>query len=590
MRAISTGLWAAVWLWGCAPAPSGSTAGGGGGRGPMGGVPSTAYAARTSELGGGTLTLNADGTVAAISDPDRDQVVVMSLDTGAIKGRVILSRRTRPTRGAVDGQGNFAVALRGSGELLRVSSLNGGTLGRVAVCSEPVDVAWSAAEDAFQVACASGELVTVPLEGSAPVVSARLDPDVRDVVVTPDRTWVTTLRSAQVIPLGSDGAPGQAVELPSNPIGTSRFVPTVAWRARPLPDQGLVVAHQRSVEGDIAAIQAPDAGAVPAYYTNACTSPIVRSALSVLAPDGQVRASFEVPGALPVDLAVSPDGTRAAVVLAGSRQVAQVRLLSGVQPSGSCSPGGGLPLAFEPIAVAFRPDGSLVVQSHHPPELVVYPPNGGEARHLPFHEAEPEDPAYLLFHDAVGGLACASCHPEGRDDGHTWTFTQGKVRTQSLAGGLSMTAPYHWNGKLGDLTALLDETFARRMGGAVPEPGVIDALEIWLDGIPPPGRFEPLDAEAAGRGAKLFLGAAGCSSCHSGSHLTNATTVDVGTGGAFQVPSLVGLKSRGPWMHDGCAARLADRFDPACGGARHGSTAGLEPGQLSDLVSYLESL
>jgi len=44
-------------------------------------------------------------------------------------------------------------------------------------------------------------------------------------------------------------------------------------------------------------------------------------------------------------------------------------------------------------------------------------------------------------------------------------------------------------------------------------------------------------------------------------------------------------------MHDGCAATLADRFDPACGGGDlHGKTSHLTPAETGDLVAYLKSL
>ncbi|WP_437548016.1 hypothetical protein WME97_48425 [Sorangium sp. So ce367] len=43
-------------------------------------------------------------------------------------------------------------------------------------------------------------------------------------------------------------------------------------------------------------------------------------------------------------------------------------------------------------------------------------------------------------------------------------------------------------------------------------------------------------------------------------------------------------------MHDGCAKTLRDRFDPVCGGDRHGDVSALAPAQLDDLVAYLESL
>jgi len=64
----------------------------------------------------------------------------------------------------------------------------------------------------------------------------------------------------------------------------------------------------------------------------------------------------------------------------------------------------------------------------------------------------------------------------------------------------------------------------------------------------------------------------------------------VGTGLPLQVPSLVGVAYRGPWIHTGCAATLRDRFDPACGRDKHGDVAQLGDTQLGDLVAYLETL
>jgi len=92
------------------------------------------------------------------------------------------------------------------------------------------------------------------------------------------------------------------------------------------------------------------------------------------------------------------------------------------------------------------------------------------------------------------------------------------------------------------------------------------------------------------RGRALFESAqVGCASCHSGPRLTSAATVDVGTGGSFQVPSLVGVSTRAPFMHNGCASSLRDRFD-SCGGSKHGQTSQLTELDIGDLVSYLQTL
>ena len=53
----------------------------------------------------------------------------------------------------------------------------------------------------------------------------------------------------------------------------------------------------------------------------------------------------------------------------------------------------------------------------------------------------------MLFHSVTpnltngGAISCASCHPEGREDGTTWHFVEGNRQTPPLWGGLSETAP-----------------------------------------------------------------------------------------------------------------------------------------------------
>lgn len=72
--------------------------------------------------------------------------------------------------------------------------------------------------------------------------------------------------------------------------------------------------------------------------------------------------------------------------------------------------------------------------------------------------------------------------------------------------------------------------------------------------------------------------------------MTNNATVNVGTGAAFQVPSLLGLGRRAPYMHDGCATTVRDCLGACGGGERHGHTAQLTRSELHDLVAWLESL
>jgi cytochrome c peroxidase len=207
-----------------------------------------------------------------------------------------------------------------------------------------------------------------------------------------------------------------------------------------------------------------------------------------------------------------------------------------------------------------------------------------------------EDTGHELFHrDTGGGLACASCHPEGTDDGHVWRFTGlGPRRTQNLAVPLAETAPFHWDGDLPSVASLMDEVFVERMGGAFQSEERLDVLQHWLFTAPKTIRVKDVDA-AAERGKVLFESAeVGCSSCHTGKALTDNLSYDVGTAlrSRLQVPSLVGLAAHPPFMHDGCAMTLRERFDnEACGGGDlHGRTSQLDTEHVDDLVAYLHTL
>ena len=160
-------------------------------------------------------------------------------------------------------------------------------------------------------------------------------------------------------------------------------------------------------------------------------------------------------------------------------------------------------------------------------------------------------------------------------------------RTQSLSGGLLATAPFHWQGDHATLTNVMEDTFVSRMGGVMPDDATVAALGTFLDRLPAPKPLAGAVNEALGRAAFLK---ANCQSCHAGARMVTNSTMSVGRGEAFQVPSLVGVSRRGPWMHDGCAKTLRARLlDPECGGDRHGEVMRLAPDELEALISWLET-
>ena len=311
--------------------------------------------------------------------------------------------------------------------------------------------------------------------------------------------------------------------------------------------------------------------------------------------------SIVMPGlVLPVDVAMSPTSGRIAVAAAGNGHATGTSSLFAVDAakipdgaSGCVSDSSLRHLEGQLTSVAWVDDDTLLAFSREPAVLYFVPSNESvDVTALKLSNASREDTGHAVFHSNTGaGIACASCHAEGGEDGLVWTFSeQGRRRTPSLKGTLAGTAPYHWSGDLSDTPALVHKVYEEGMAGPALVPDQVDALRGWLFAVPRPANLVALDTVSADRGRGLFEGSAGCSTCHSGARLTNNATVDVGTGGAFQVPSLIGVAHRAPYLHDGCAATLEDRFGKCGGGTAHGNVAVLGATDIADLVSYLKTL
>jgi hypothetical protein len=311
---------------------------------------------------------------------------------------------------------------------------------------------------------------------------------------------------------------------------------------------------------------------------------VVLGGATTITPDGAVlRSGAILDAALAVDLAARPDGGwDLAVATGGSPRGVQVLPPDG-PPAPACFALESAPKApATTVAVLGDDAGRRWALGRQPLELRV----DGVRVALPGDDA-PADPAFALFHRRAGaGIACASCHPEGVDDGQTWSFDVGDRRTQSVRAALTGTAPYHWDGEFGTFGALVDEVLVGRMAGEPVSSADLARLLRWLDDQPVPRAAEAPDADLVARGERVFS-SAGCASCHAGDAFTDDRAHDVGTGGLFQTPSLLGVSARAPYLHDGCAETLRDRFGP-CGGDAHGDAVG--DLDLDALVAYLETL
>lgn len=213
-------------------------------------------------------------------------------------------------------------------------------------------------------------------------------------------------------------------------------------------------------------------------------------------------------------------------------------------------------------------------------------------------------------------MSCATCHFDGTMDRRTWFFRDGPRNTTSLLG-VGQTLPLHWSGDLDELQDVEDTIRVVQAGTGLGGEGTSNCHPACNLGSPNAGRSADLDdlaafmrslplrdrpapiSEEARRGRTLFFDErVGCGSCHTSPLFTDLRTHDVGTavsaserkGSAFDTPSLRGVKSTAPYLHDGSAQTLRDVLTTANRDDRHGRTSGLSSAELEDLLAFLEQI
>jgi cytochrome c peroxidase len=250
-----------------------------------------------------------------------------------------------------------------------------------------------------------------------------------------------------------------------------------------------------------------------------------------------------------------------------------------------------------------------------------------------------------LFYNAVdnitsGGMACAGCHPEGRDDGFVWTevigpdigspiFVGGSHvagpgfprQTPMLAGRVAAKGPYGWRAQSETLTTRAMEGFhlhrwidppaARSFGwdGEPDEPtdsrekkeqARAASLAAFLrQGLTPPPASDGRSAEEV-RGKKLFFSdEVGCANCHTPGEFTDRIThrltalpplmgFQEESDPAFKTPSLLHVGGTPPYFHDGREATLEGLIEH--NDNRMGRTNQLSPEDKAALVAFLRTL
>jgi len=225
-------------------------------------------------------------------------------------------------------------------------------------------------------------------------------------------------------------------------------------------------------------------------------------------------------------------------------------------------------------------------------------------KYTPTSEAAELAAGRKLFHTvddsriSSDGTACASCHPDGREDALTWSTPDGPRQTIMLAGRLAATAPYGWIGKHDTLPTYVTNTFTR-LGGTGMTGAELDALVAYVGKMPGPVmEGAPVDSSKVAqlaRGKELFFDQAeGCASCHVGGGGVDSAHHDVGSNtGAdvakeFDTPSLRFISGTAPYFHDGRYKTLDEVL--AATDNQMGHTLHLSQRDGLALKAYLETL
>ncbi|HEU4409497.1 MAG TPA: cytochrome C peroxidase [Polyangiaceae bacterium] len=256
--------------------------------------------------------------------------------------------------------------------------------------------------------------------------------------------------------------------------------------------------------------------------------------------------------------------------------------------------------------------GRAVVWSQFDHVVSVVPLNGGDEPQTSF-VGDPGGRPDLDYEFALGrelfhrsgdsrisqdGRACASCHPNGREDAITWATPDGPRQTPMLAGRLDVTAPYSWSGQHATVPEHVHATF-QRLGGTGLDEASLGALLTYISRMPapPPAAPPPSRRALVERGREVFASSeAACVGCHGDPDRasTDRERHDVGsfvqgdTQRAFDTPSLRFLSGTAPYFHDGRYATLDALLDAT--DSTMGHTAHLSKRDRRALAAYLETL
>ena len=554
------------------------------------------------------LALSPDGATLYVTGERSGKLYAIDVASRQVTGSVAVG--SEPIGVVVSGDGaSVYVACSNDGAVVEVGAKGLAVVARAQVAGEPWALAWSPVDGALLATQFLGPGVvaidpaSMAVRASWPIPDTvpRGDPrlahgEVRGLYDVAARPGTGEIWVAHAM-LGTD-TPQPALDFertafPSLSIleaATGAYSTTLSTDAQDVP--GIDGSFGDIVSGPHAIAFSQDGAFALVVDTNS---------EDVLAVDasGRVEAALArpLPGHMPEGIALSPDGTLAYI---DERNTGDVAVLDVTRTAG------GLALAV---------DGAPIARLASDPM-----PAGLRFGQNLFYSANSDQYPLTRNH----WIACATCHMEGRSDAVTWLFEQGPRDTPTNAGGMLGTGFLF---RTADRNRVQDywHTINIEQGGSFDptnQAPLLDAIEQYVDHaipLPVPPTTDPV---LVARGAAIFARAdVGCATCHAGPRFTDsgagnptldlAGTVvlhDVGTcvtngfadaahddvdGDAraacmFDTPSLSGVASTPPYLHDGSAPTLHDVLERTRG--KMGNISSLSADDEAALVEYLRSL
>ncbi len=533
---------------------------------------------------------------------------------------IALDAGAAPFGVAADPRGGHAWAtLQASGELALIDLASGTVSTRLAIGRDPRGI-------------------SVRADGTISITRWRSTQDAATVVVVDAHDLSSPTMVGEVLLPRDEG-----LDSDTDSDGVLSFVSAIA----PSPDGGRVVVGGLKAN-TVAGTYRSDHPLSSQTTARGATAEILLGDLGTLGTDS-FRHPFDDLDA--VSAAVfSPMGERIFVAMPGAEVVIAVDAFSfdsagSIDQTGHAVDG----LALDPAGTTLFVHASLSrsVRIYSVADLSINPSLAAEISTI---ETEPMTPEVLLgaqiFHASrdprmsrTRYLSCASCHEDGEGDNLVWDFTQrgeGLRNTIPLVGRAGTAhGPIHWSANFDEVqdfehdirngqggtgflpddvfhTGTRDTTLGDPKAGLSPE---LDALAAYVGslasfGTSPTRRDGDPAWEAARVRGEARFGAAGCATCHAGSRYTDSAfdgshaplLHDVGTLGAasgsrlgatltgLDTPTLRGLWSTAPYLHDGSAATLREVLRDRNPSDAHGVTSTLTPTELDDLETFLLSL